>query len=224
MASPLTNLSFYDVLQAEHIGHMVVWDEGGHGSADPVMGASWWDDGWSLVFDSTTFLRRDLAFVAFTQSSFDDDPGDGTGNGNQTWSDSSGYAGTVSVAGDTGWTGDIAGARNRFLRWDATAIVDELDRFEVPLLLASGNGGPPPLSGYPTTGDELPAPPPIVADVTIRRVQRLQCRPGEELHYTYGSVEGTVAAGDDGAVTVPALSVAASSAVLVIERASGSGR
>jgi len=122
------------------------------------------------------------------------------------------------VAGDTGWTGEIAGARNRFLRWDATAIVDEIDRFEVPLMLASGNGGPPPASGYPTTGDELPAAPPVVVAATLRRAQAFRCRPGEVVRFTYGAVEGTVAAGDDGAVTVPSLSVGATPEVLAIDR------
>ncbi|PKN31589.1 MAG: hypothetical protein CVU63_23135, partial [Deltaproteobacteria bacterium HGW-Deltaproteobacteria-20] len=38
--SPLTQRSYYRTVQEEAIGHYAVWDEGGHGSEDPVMGAS----------------------------------------------------------------------------------------------------------------------------------------------------------------------------------------
>ena len=37
----------------------------------------------------------------------------------------------------------IAGALNRFLRWDASATVDTLDRFAVPLHVHDGDGQAP---------------------------------------------------------------------------------
>ena len=95
---------------------VVVWDEGGHGSADPFLGNRWWDN-WNRATDEITFLHRKLAFPAFSNSSADDDPGDGGPNGRQTWDDTRGYAGSVSTPGDTGFNGQLAGARNRYLRW-----------------------------------------------------------------------------------------------------------
>jgi hypothetical protein len=112
-------------------------------------------------------------------SSIDRNLGTGVGNGMRPYSADSGYAGTVSTPGDTGWEGEIAGALNRFLRWDATRIVDtiewfeialrvidrrlgawmpwpgEIERFEIPLRVIDGAGGAPPAAGYPTTGDKL---------------------------------------------------------------------
>jgi hypothetical protein len=77
--SPLTGLSLYQALQRGHIGHTAIWDEGGHGSPDPRLGPGWWELGRGRIFDPLTFVRRDLAFVAFSGSSADDDPADAHG-------------------------------------------------------------------------------------------------------------------------------------------------
>ena len=214
-ASPLTALSFLDVVQAEAIGHYSVWDEGGHGSVDPVLGGSWWG-GWSWVLDDTTYLRRDQPFVAFTNSSRDDDPGTGEGNGKQTWSDTAGFAGTVSVAGDTGWNGDIAGVLNRHLGWDTSTIVDDVDTLSIDLRALDGDGSPP-VGDYPSTGDWL-APGPIIADATVRRAQRFVCRPGESVAWAFDDQQGTVTANDDGSLTIPALELTSSWATLQLTR------
>jgi hypothetical protein len=186
-ASALTSKSFYDALQHYRAGHYVVWDEGGHGQDDPVLGPFWSDWGWDRVTDSETFLRRDLLFPAFAKSSADQDPGDGTGNGKQTWDDNRGYSGTLSVAGDTGWKGDIAGCRNRFLRWQASAIVDSRERIELPLKVLDSNGDAGSKAGYPTKGNKLDKPLPVTVDVTLRRLQRFACLPNETGKWTFGS-------------------------------------
>ncbi len=218
MPSPLTSRRGYESLQAARIGHFAVWDEGGHGTLDPVMGAEWWDADWSRIADAQAYLRRDLAFPAFSRSSADEQPGDGTGNGRRAFSNVSGYAGDVSVPGDTGWTGELAGALNRFLRWDATRVVDTIERLEIPLVLASGGGSSARRAGYPTVGDRYDGPLPIRADVTPRRVQRFRCRPGETVRWTYGTASGLATANDQGEVTVTQLPIGRTPITLVLER------
>ncbi len=221
LPSPLTATTFYASLQQNHVGHFASWDEGGHGIDDPVLGAQWWTAGWDPVFDSTALLRLHQAFPAFSASGADEDPGDGKGNGRQPWSAESGYAGNVAVAGDTGWTGAIAGARNRFLRWDATRLVDTLDRFELPLRALDGPGSAPPRAGYPTTGDKLGAGsgPPVLVDVTPRRTQSFRLRPGERVAWSFGAASGTATADATGAVTIPRLALTTSWTTLVLARA-----
>jgi hypothetical protein len=199
--SPLTGASFYEMLQAQHIGHLAAWDEGGHVEADPWLGARWWERGWDPRTDARTFLRRDLAFPAFSRSSWDGDPGSG-GNGRQPWRNDSGYAGDPKVPGDTGWDGDVAGLLNRSLRWDARRMVDTHERFVLPLRAVIGPG----VTDTP------------VVDVTPRRVQRFQCLPGERIRWRFGEARGTVTAASDGSVTVPRLRLGAGWTPLVLER------
>jgi len=218
IASPLTGRAFLDALRDHRVGHYVVWDEGGHGSADPVMPAGWWDDGWSTLFDSKSWLRRGVAFPAFTFADHDWDPGDGTGNGKQSWSDASGYAGAEDVAGDTGWDGDIAGARNRFLRWDSNGVVDTAGELRIPLFVVNAEGSAPPKAGYPSIGDRFDRELPVTVDVTIRRARGFACRPGESVHWTFGAASGDVKADEEGAVTVPKLAIGVSPEELVLSR------
>jgi hypothetical protein len=105
LPSPLTGDTLYDALQGLGIGHLAIWDEGGHGPADPVLGSAWWDDDFSVIHDDVTFVRQGLAFPAFRLSSADGDPGDGTGNGKQDWGNNAGYAGDYTVAGRHGVDG-----------------------------------------------------------------------------------------------------------------------
>jgi hypothetical protein len=203
MPSPLTQQTLYGSLQTNHVGHHAIWDEGGHGDPDPVLGGAWWTAGWDPVSDATALLRRDRAFPAFSKASIDRNPGTGAGNGTRAFNAESGYAGVVSVVGDTGWDGERAGGINRFLRWDGTAIVDTIDRFEIPLRVIDGPGGAPPRVGDPTTGDRLDGTLPVTVEVTPRRVQAFRTRPGEMVAWTIGPHSGTVAADTTGAVTVP---------------------
>jgi hypothetical protein len=204
-ASPLTERSLYAALQERAVGHLAVWDEGGHGDLDPVLGDTWWQTGWNPIFDDTSAARRDLAFPAFSRSTLDRDPGDGGGNGNQPWDPESGYAGDIATPGDSGWSGELAGALGRGLRWRSDAIVDALDRFEVPLRALDGDGGPPPVPGYPTTGDRVDGELPAIVDVTLRRAQAFRAAPGERLAWRFGALEGEVMADSRGDVTIPDL-------------------
>jgi poly(3-hydroxybutyrate) depolymerase len=205
LPSTLTGLSFYEALEQARIGHYAVWDEGGHGSADPVMGSGWWDNSWNRIFDSESYLRRDLPFPAFSRASVNNDPGDGGGNGTRSFSQNRGYAGTVGTIGDTGWNGDIAGALNRHLRWDSSRIVDLPDQLEMPLKVHNGSGSASPRAGYPSKGDQFQGSLPVTTDVTIRRTRWFFPQPGEVVQWTFGSRSGTATADGDGAVTVPSL-------------------
>jgi hypothetical protein len=205
LASPLTDDGLYDALQGLRVGHLAVWDEGGHGPADPLMGSGWWDNSFSPMRDATTFLRSDLAFPAFTLSTADSDPGDGEGNGKQPWSVNSGFAGDIPVPGDTGWNGAVAGALNRFLRWDAAGIVDTVDRFSMPLRVHDGEGSAAPAPGYPTLGDRFDGELPVMVDVTPRRLQAFRLRPGERLRWSFGGAKGEVLVDAEGEVTIPDL-------------------
>ena len=216
--SPLTGRSFYQALQAERIGHYVVWDEGGHGPDDPVLGPFWSDWGWNRITDAQTYLRRDTLFPAFAHSSADQDPGDGGGNGKQPWRDDAGYAGELGIAGDTGWNGELAGARNRFLRWDAHAAIDSRERLELPLKVLAGDGASAPQSGYPSKGNKLDRALPFTVDVSLRRVQRFICLPGEALRWRYGSQSGSINADSAGAITIKELHITTSWQTLVVER------
>ncbi|MCA9550302.1 MAG: hypothetical protein KC933_09720 [Myxococcales bacterium] len=202
--SPLAKEAWLPALERHRVGHLAVWDEGAHGPPDPVLGPDWWDGGWDRMEDAETTLARNQAFIAFSNSSADEDPGDGRGDG-RPFDPEKGYAGEVGIPGDTGWDGAVAGVHNRYLRWDSRFIVDTWARFEVPLRVHMVPGPPPPRPGYPPKGDVYLGPLPIRADVTPRRVQAFRCRPGERIAWTYGDASGVVEAGPDGEVTVPQL-------------------
>lgn len=207
LPSPLTMISFYGVLQAERIGHYSVWDEGGHGGGGPVMGSVWSDWSWHRVLHQTTYLRRGLAFPAFSKSSIDHDPGQGKGNGTRTWNSNSGYAADVKKAGDTGWEGDFAGAINRFLRWQSGQIVDTQTRFSIPLQVLNGQGKVAPKTGYPSIGNLFDRTLPVIVDVTLRRVQRFQVLPNETLNWQMGNQSGQITVDTKGRITIPKLSL-----------------
>jgi len=218
LPSARTGESLYAALQRHHVGHFAVWDEGGHGIADPVLGDSWWAGSWSPIHGDEATLRRDRAFPAFTASSLDDDPGLGVGNGKQDWSANAGFAGDVDVAGDTGWEGAVAGAIGRFLRWDGASVVDTVDRLQFALRVHAGDGADPPAPGYPSEGDRVLAELPAHVDVTPRRTQAFRCRPGERVTWSFGQANGEVIAGPDGSVTIPALPLTDTWTTLVLRR------
>lgn len=211
-----TRRSLYDAFQYHRVGHYAVWDESGHSGWDPVMGSGWSSATWDRIRDPITFLRRDLAFPAFSKSSGDADPGDG-GNGQVEWRDGRGFSADASKPGDTGWNGAIAGALNRFLRWDAATIVDSHQRFEVALRHASGVGARA-KPGYPAKGDRPDVPLPIVVDVTPRRVGQFRCLPGESIGWSYGTARGIVRADFEGLVTVPRLPIHEAWTRLLLQR------
>lgn len=216
--SPLTGASFYDTLESEHIGHLSLWDEGGHGTPDPVLGPGWYDAGWSRMFDPNSRLRRDLPFPAFTHSSANDDPGDDQGNGKVGWTELGGFAGNESVGGDTGWSGTLAGALNRFLRWDSTGIEVTRDRLRMPLYVVTSPGEAAPNPAYPSKRDLYTGPLPITVDVTPRRTHAFAPLPGEQVRWHFGTASGTVLAREDGSVTIQALPLMPEPNVLELER------
>jgi hypothetical protein len=218
LPSPRTGDSLYGALQRLGVGHFAVWDEGGHGVADPVLGDGWWTGSWAPIHGDEATLRRDRAFPAFSASTLDEDPGVGVGNGKQDWSANAGFAGVVAVAGDTGWDGAVAGALGRFLRWDGDSVVDTVDRLQFALRVHAGDGDDPPAAGYPSEGDLVLGSLPALVDVTPRRTQAFRCRPGERVSWSFGQVNGEAVAGPDGSVTIPRLPLTDAWTTLVIRR------
>jgi hypothetical protein len=218
-ASPLTNESFYAALESRHVGHYSVWDEGAHGPADPLLGNGWWDGGWNRMLDPTSYLTRRAPFPAFSRSTANESPiGANPSNGIRAFDPESGYAGRVEVPGDTGWSGAIAGAFNRFLRWDTPNVVDTADKLLLPLRAVTTSGDAPPAPGYPTRRDRYDGPLPIVVDVTPRRASAFRPMPGESVHYRFAKTSGVTTADADGAVTVPSLPITTDTTVLELER------
>ncbi|MCL2823364.1 MAG: alpha/beta hydrolase-fold protein, partial [Polyangiaceae bacterium] len=216
--SPITHRSYYDTVQQQRVGHYAIWDEGGHNVPDPVMGRVWWDGGSGSLSAALFDLRLDRAFPAFSRASNNWDPGDGGSNGLRDWDSDSGYAGLVEAPGDTGWTGDIAGALNRFLRWDAASIVDEWGRFEVTLFVIDKKGAEPPMAGYPSRGDLFDGQVPVTVDVTPRRVKAFRCVHGESVRWAFGQLSGMAIASEDGSVTIEQLPLSTTPNKLVLTR------
>ncbi|MBK8010613.1 MAG: hypothetical protein IPK13_04645 [Deltaproteobacteria bacterium] len=217
--SPLTSHTYYQAAEEWGVGHFAIWDEGGHGPVDPVLGFGWWQKGWNPIFDGISFLQRSRAFPAFSHASHNDDPGTGHGNGRVPWNDETGFAANVNIPGDTGWDGALAGTFNRHLRWDSRAIIDTTERLEIPLRVLDGEGSEAPAPGYPTIGDRLGQATPIFADVTLRRVQAFQTRPGESIHMSFGPEERVLtAASDTGELIVRGLALEPSWKTLILTR------
>jgi len=193
--SPVTGISFLSALQQEGVGHLSAWDQRAHTGQDSPLSADWWKE---LALDATSFLRRDLAFPAFSNGSADDDAGEPNGAG--------------------GYTGTLRGAINRYLRWDSPDIIDTRDQLSIPVKVDIDTTGTPPDPGYPPKGNYYYGQLPITADVTIRRIQQFQMLPGEAINWSYNGKAGTVSANDDGSVTVRNLEMTTSFTPLVFTR------
>jgi len=193
--SPVTGISFLSALQQEGIGHLVAWDQRAHTGQDNPLSADWWK---ALALDATSFLRRNLAFPAFSNGSADDDAGKPDGAG--------------------GYTGTLRGAKNRYFRWDSANIIDTRSQLSIPVRVKINTTGTPPDSGYPPKGDDYFGQLPITTDVTIRRIQQFQTLPGEAINWSYNGESGTVSANDDGSVTVQNLEMTTSFTPLVFTR------
>jgi pimeloyl-ACP methyl ester carboxylesterase len=98
------------------------------------------------------------------------------------------------------------GQVNAFFRWKI--ISDAKDKLEMSLYLTS----PADLK----TTFEIPAE--ASADVSLRRVQNLQAKPGESLQWTFGAAKGEVKADAEGLLTLPSLKIAAKPETLTIRR------
>lgn len=188
--SPVTGTTALEALQRHHVGHQVGWDQRDHTTGGPF-----WDR-----LDATSVVRRDRSFPAFSRSSADDDAG--------------------MVRDDATMSGDDYGVINRYFEWRSEAIVDQFDRYEIPIVLdleiVSAGPRAPEDDGY---DGALP----IVADVSIRRAQRFRALPGEEVRWRLvgedgATREGSVLADDEGIVTVPALPWGITTQTLHLER------
>ena len=193
--SPVTGISFLSALQQEGVGHLSAWDQRAHTGQDSPLSADWWNE---LALDATSFLRRDLAFPAFSNGSADDDAGKPNGAG--------------------GYTGTLRGTINRYLRWDSPNIIDTRDQLSIPVKVDIDTTGTPPDPGYPPKGNYYYGQLPITADVTVRRIQQFQMLPGEAINWRYNGKAGTVSANDDGSVTVRNLEMTTSFTPLVFTR------
>jgi len=100
-----------------------------------------------------------------------------------------------------------AGQRGAFFRW--RNVADEAERFEIELRL--------------TTAKELnsqifEAPSESTADVSLRRLQRFEVKPGEKLRWTFGAQKGEIVADENGLPTIPRLTTTQTPTILKLER------
>ncbi len=98
------------------------------------------------------------------------------------------------------------GQVNAFFRWKN--IGDAKDRLEMSLFLAT----PADLK----TAFEIPGE--AAADVSLRRIQNLQVKPGEAFQWTFGAGKGEVKADPEGLITIRGLKIAAVPATLTVRR------
>lgn len=178
----VTPMSFYSALETFKIGHECLWDCSSHSKpADKPVAL---DDWWEPFNDATCFLRLDLSFPAFSRFSGSNNPGTGAGDA----------VGSDSQLGDNTYDGDPNGGFNRFLRWNSTTISDQPALYSIEIKLSSGP------SGYKGKGE--------VVDVTPRRLQKFEVKPGATYTWsTSAQQSGQVAADAEGLLTIPAVSV-----------------
>ncbi len=98
------------------------------------------------------------------------------------------------------------GEVNAFFRWKNLA--DGADKLAMSLFLVT----PAELK------TSFTIPKQASADVTLRRIQHLGAKPGESFTWTYGAAHGSVKAGADGELTVPALAITSEPTTLTIAR------
>ena len=108
------------------------------------------------------------------------------------------------------WPANLAskapGQVNAFFRW--RNVSDAKDKAEVSLFL--------------TTPAELKTsfaiPQEEKADVSLRRLQHLQVKPGETVNWTFGSASGSSVADAEGVITVPGLTISSAPVTLSVSR------
>lgn len=175
-------MSFYQALEAFKVGHACTWDASSHGKRPEKSLVQ--DDWWEPFRDGTCFLRLDLSFPAFSRFSANDDPGTGKGDG----------VGGDNDLGDNTYDGANEGGLNRFLRWNATTIVDQAAEYAVEIRLSSGP------QGYKGKGETV--------DVTPRRLQKFEVKPRAKFAWsTTAQQSGEAAADAEGILTIPGVKV-----------------
>ena len=176
-------MSFYVALERYRIGHQCFWDTSSHSkrSEKPVA----LDDWWNPFTDTTSCLRLDLSFPAFSNFSANDHPGTGKGDA----------VGGDRQLGDNTYDGDPNGGLNRFLRWNGNTIVDEQKRWSIEIRMSPGR------NGYKGKGTET-------VDVTPRRLQKFAVKPGVTFKWSTGAGQsGEAKADGEGVLTLPGVRV-----------------
>jgi hypothetical protein len=97
------------------------------------------------------------------------------------------------------------GQVNAFFRWKNIDIAK--DRIALSLMLVTA-------AELTTTKFTIPAT--ATADVSLRRVQAMQVKPAETLHWTCGTASGTVTADGNGLITIPGLTITSAPVELVV--------
>ena len=100
----------------------------------------------------------------------------------------------------------VAGQVNAFFRWKNSN--DSADKFEMSLHLVS--------AADLKTQFEIPKE--ATADVTLRRLQRFQLKPGETFSWSFGNAKGEGQADSQGLVTIPALKLTAEPVTLSVTK------
>ena len=95
-----------------------------------------------------------------------------------------------------------AGQINAFFRWSDPRETG--DTLTVSLRLAK------------ETKTKLPVPDEAMADVSLRRLQKLTAAPGSMVHWTFGNSKGEVRVGEDGLISLGKLRVTAEPTVLSV--------
>jgi len=100
----------------------------------------------------------------------------------------------------------VSGQINAFYRWKN--ISDTKDKLEMSLFLVSAK----------ELKTSFKIPEVSTADVSVRRLQNLNFKPGEAFKWAYGDTKGDGKADAEGVITIPALKVAAQSTTLTISK------
>lgn len=96
------------------------------------------------------------------------------------------------------------GQVNAFFRWKN--IGDTKEKVEMALFLAADL----------KTKFEIPKE--ATADVSLRRIQNLQVKPGETFKWTFGAAKGEVKADAEGVLTIPGLTISAEPTTLSVQK------
>jgi pimeloyl-ACP methyl ester carboxylesterase len=161
-------VEFYRAMQETRRPHLFVWGQDGHGQRAVMPG------GTGEQRNNPLELRTDQSLPAFSKCSLDANPGDGRPE-----------------------DGDRAGGVNYYLMWDTSDIVDETNRWEMTVLLATN-----------APRDEC------TVDLTPRRLHRLSHIPSQQFQWTNRSLRnnsirqsGQITADQNGLITVEGLQV-----------------
>jgi hypothetical protein len=122
LPSPLSGESVAVAGTRQAASRWMAWDESGHGPTDPSLPPEWWLEGW----DPGARFQIGRPHPVVVAASTDGDPGSGRGNGRVPWHVDRGFAGDVTVVGDTGWQADRRGTLGHGLHWQAERQVDEV--------------------------------------------------------------------------------------------------